>query len=37
MFIRDYSLNVMIDCNDAYFYACPDRDFESLVIWCMGA
>ena len=37
MFIRDYSLNVMIDCDDANVDACPDRDFESLCIWSLGA
>ena len=37
MFIRDYSINVMTDCDDSFFYACPARDYESLIIWCMGA
>lgn len=37
MFIRDYSINVMIDCDARFFCACSARDFESLAIWCMGA
>ena len=37
MFIRDYSINVMCDCSDMFFYACVERDFDALTIWCMGA
>lgn len=40
MFIRDYSLNVMVDCNDLFFETGVDlfgRDWEALVTWCMGA
>lgn len=37
MFIRDYSLNIMADCSDMFFYASNARDFDSLAIWCMGA
>lgn len=37
MFIRDYSLNVMADCSDDFYYACPlPRDFDSLSLWCLG-
>lgn len=37
MFIRDYSINVMAACHDDFFNACPDRDFDSCWLWCMGA
>jgi hypothetical protein len=40
MFIRDYSLNVMIDCNDRFFYtgfALFGRDWEAMATWCLEA
>lgn len=40
MFIRDYALNAMMDCADAFFYACDGvsgKDFDAVWIWCMGA
>lgn len=40
MFIRDYSLNTMIACADAFFYACDGvaaKDYDAVWLWCMGA
>lgn len=38
MFIRDYSLNVMVDLSDDFYYACQDRrDWDTLALWCLGA
>lgn len=40
MFIRDYALNVMIDCADTFYFACDGvaaNDFDAVWLWCMGA
>lgn len=40
MFIRDYSLNTMVDCDDRFFNAGLEvfgRDYDALWLWCMGA
>lgn len=39
MFIRDYSLNVMADCDDRFFDLGIEifgQDYDALAIWCMG-
>lgn len=40
MFIRDYSLNTMVDCDNRFFdtgIAILGRDYDALWLWCMGS
>lgn len=40
MFIRDYSINTMADCSDAFWeagVAMYGNDWDALTVWSLGA